>query len=991
MEFKAISTYYGMALIKKYFKLTEKHKNEYGPKTIVYIQVGAFFEVYGLKHKNGDITGSELIEFTRIAELKIANKKICVGKKNVVMAGFRDYTIDKYIKKLNDQGYTIAVYTQDIQASGSPRSLYGIYSPGTNFSSDSQKLTNNIMCIKIKLNKKTIIINDPHFICGISTINIITGKSVMFEFEKKFFHDPTTYDEIERFGSIYQPHELIIIYSGFDENQIKEIIQFTRINTKTVHLISTLNKENIHSEMVKNIEHEVYQIELLNRFFEPSNMDFFFDNLQFANYPLATQSFCFLLHFLFLHQPNLVKKISEPDIENINNHLHLANHSLKQLNIINTNQHSGKLSSVLSFLNDCRTPMGKRKFKKQLLKPTIDVDYLKQEYEIIKYVKDNYENFDFLRDEFTGFRDIEKLYRKIILNKVCPDELVQFVENMKSICLIDKKIKRDKQLYTYVQSKMKDLDITKICKDLIKEISSKIIYKRAEQVNKIDFDINIFKRDIFPELDTIEEAHTDSLDKMYCIQKWLGGLIHTYDNKKDPCKLVRVHETEKCGYNLDITKRRSKFLKDKLINNKIHYKSRFDGSERILDFVSEEIKFSVRSGSNMRIDSPQLTNIYNSITANKQRLKGKLEVIYRNFINSLSKWQNSMENMVKYVSLLDVLITKAYTAKKYNYCCPEIENKEEKSFFIAKGIRHCLIEHINKNEIYVPNDISLGHTEFTDGMLLYGTNQVGKTSLIRSIGICVVLAQAGMFVPCNKFIYKPYTSIFTRILGNDDLFKGMSTFAVEMSELRTILTSADENSLILGDELCKGTESESAISIFVAGLTTLHEIRSSFIFATHLHQITGMARVKGLENLKMNHLEVKYNPAEDLLIYDRTLKEGPGDSLYGLEVCKSLSLPKTFLDLAYRIRNEKNKKIKKSKYNARKIKGKCEVCDGKGDDIHHLEYQEDANKDGFIDHFHKNHPGNLINICKKCHDKIHTEGARLHKRKTNKGMKIFKI
>ena len=124
-----------------------------------------------------------------------------------------------------------------------------------------------------------------------------------------------------------------------------------------------------------------------------------------------------------------------------------------------------------------------------------------------------------------------------------------------------------------------------------------------------------------------------------------------------------------------------------------------------------------------------------------------------------------MENMVKYVSLLDVLITKAYTAKKYNYCCPEINNKE-KSFFTAKGIRHCLIEQINKNEIYVPNNISLG--DLKDGILLYGTNQVGKTSLIRSIGICVVLAQAGMFVPCDEFRYKPYTSIFTRILGNDD-------------------------------------------------------------------------------------------------------------------------------------------------------------------------------------------------------------------------------
>jgi len=117
-----------------------------------------------------------------------------------------------------------------------------------------------------------------------------------------------------------------------------------------------------------------------------------------------------------------------------------------------------------------------------------------------------------------------------------------------------------------------------------------------------------------------------------------------------------------------------------------------------------------------------------------------------------------------------------------------------------------------------------------DGMLLYGTNAVGKTSLIRALGIAVIMAQCGMYVPCSKFVYKPYTAIYSRILGNDNLFKGLSTFAVEMSELRIILKMADDNSLVLGDEVCSGTETESALSIFVAALMQLHTKQVSFIF-----------------------------------------------------------------------------------------------------------------------------------------------------------------
>ena len=983
-----------MTVIKDYFKYTKENTQKYGEKTIVLMQVGAFFEVYGYKEsKKGEMKGSKIEEFGRIIEYKIVPKKQCVGKKNIFMAGFQKHLLDKFVKKLNDKGYTIAVYTQDVQAPKSNRSLIGVYSPGTNFNNNENKLTNNIMCIQIHLDKRILLNKDPLFMCGLSSINIITGKSVMYEYSKKYFHFPTTYDEIERFTCIYQPHELIIIYSGVDEENIREIVRFAKIKTETIHFISMDNKEDHRSKTALRFQERPYQEEIFKKFYQPKDMDFFVENIHFNEYPLATQSFCFLLDFVNDHQPDLVRKISEPEIENINNYLMLANHTLKQLNIIQTEQHTGKLSSALSFLNKCKTPMGKRTFKELLLKPTSNIEYLQKEYKITQYVKENFDQFEFLRLEFIGFRDIERLYRTIVLNRVCPSELVQFYENMKSICVIQKRLKKDATISKFISNEFNipNFDIIKSCKSVMKEISHKINLKEAENVNQLEFETNIFKRNIFEDVDKIEESYIDQFDQMYCIQKWLGK--HIRDKNKFGNKLVKIHQTEKTGYNLDITKRRTGLLKDKFksfpnINNVI-YISEYDKKQKNIDINISELTFTVRSGNNLKIGGPQLNKIYNSINEFKHQLKEKLQEHYKVFISTLSKWKKEMENMVKYVSLLDVLITKAYVAKKYNYCCPELK-EGEKSFFVAKNLRHCLIEHLNKNELYVPNDVSLGCGK-DDGILLYGTNAVGKSSLIRSIGISIILAQAGMFVPCSEFTFNPYHKIFTRILGNDDIFKGLSTFAVEMSELRTILNFSDKNSLILGDELCSGTETNSAISIFVAGLTKLHAKNSSFIFATHFHQITKMKRIKNLNKVSMKHMEVKYDAAKDLLIYNRKLKEGPGNSMYGLEVCKSLSLPQDFLDLAYEIRNEDKKKYKKTRYNAKKIKGKCEICNKEAKDIHHLQFQEDANEEGFIQHIHKNHPANLMSICKECHDHITKNRIRYRRTKTSDGIKFVEI
>jgi DNA mismatch repair protein MutS len=211
----------------------------------------------------------------------------------------------------------------------------------------------------------------------------------------------------------------------------------------------------------------------------------------------------------------------------------------------------------------------------------------------------------------------------------------------------------------------------------------------------------------------------------------------------------------------------------------------------------------------------------------------------------------------------------------------------------------------------------------------------------------------------------------------------------------------DENSLVLGDELCSGTEISSAISIFVAGISKLHQCRSSFIFATHLHEIVDYEEITGLRFLAIKHMEVVYDKELDLLVYDRKLKDGPGNNMYGLEVCKSLSLPQDFLDAAYDIRVKYHTtnspvnllSLKSSAYNSKKIINMCERC-GKnlGTEVHHLQFQSDADKNGVITTpdavFHKNNLANLLTLCEPCHNDIHKKNTRLKKVKTTKGIKL---
>jgi DNA mismatch repair protein MutS len=270
---------------------------------------------------------------------------------------------------------------------------------------------------------------------------------------------------------------------------------------------------------------------------------------------------------------------------------------------------------------------------------------------------------------------------------------------------------------------------------------------------------------------------------------------------------------------------------------------------------------------------------------------------------------------------------------------------------------------------------------------------------MKSIGLSVVLAQAGFYVPAVELRFGLYDKLFTRIVSKDNLYKGLSTFSVEMMELKNIFNRADERSLVLGDEISQGTETESALAIVSSAILKLISLRSTFIFATHLHQLGTIPQLQNLKHLIFLHLGIKYDEASDALIYNRILQLGRGDSLYGLEFAKSLHMDKEFLQTAQSIREnlsrsasqiKKLSRQKSSKYHKSLYLSKCALCDEGVDDVHHIAEQKEADSDGYIDHFHKNHKYNLIPLCKKHHQMVHegkvvisgfvmtSEGLKLH-------------
>ena len=908
------------------------------------MQVGGFFEIY-CKHTEKENLGPK-------SEILIGILNIIFSKKNKdtpnyhYMAGWPTHSNDKYVDILLNNNYTVVIVEQfDNEMGGNAkkdRKVTDILSPTTtitNVADYKSKFLMSIYFYKFK-NRKT---KKQQLNFSLSVIDLSIGKSFLYEDVNK--DEKLLFDNIYRIILKFNPEEIIIFGDDIDFNLIKNNINF---NDKLLH-----NKINEYNQDILNIN---YQTELLKRVYKNIGMLTPIEYIGLERNPDLLISFINLIEFAYSHNERIIENLYKPEIIENNSQLVLGFNLVKKLDVISND--NSKYSCLLNILNNSSTNIGKRYFKNRLLNPYNSSNNINDSYEnnslmLLKSEDDKY-IYEILRDELKDICDLERLIKRMFLLKLQPSEFINIFNSVKKFQEIIKKLSKFEEIDINF-NKFNKTNYLVDLKKLTKFISDNLNLEKINSYNLNNIDGHIFKKGVFKDIDELQDALDNNINSF----KQKADELNNID--KDFNGFFKVDNNDNFGYFLCITNNRFNIFK-----RNSEYKD--------LDKITTK-KVSA-SSSTLRLWFPEFSKINQSIEKLKTQILEKCIETYKKFCEDLFKnYETLLNTIVSDIEIIDYATTNAYNSVLYKYCRPIIKDNDSKSYLNLKQVRHPIIEIINEDIKYIANDIKLGNEQ--DGILLYGMNSAGKSSLMKSIGLSIIMAQAGMFVPCTKMEYYPYNKLYSRIPGGDNIFKGQSTFVGEISEIRNILKCADDKTLIIGDELCSGTETNSAIAIVSAGILDLIKKQSSFIFATHLHELADMNRIKEIENLSIKHLSVKYNNSKNVLVFDRKLKDGPGDSIYGLEVCRSLDLDNDFLKLANEIRQEvlgieKLIKFKKSKYNANLIVDKCNICKNEdATETHHIHFQKDADDNGFIEHYHKNKKFNLVGLCEKCHDRIH--------------------
>ena len=959
-------------LIDRYFDYQIKYENIYGHNTVVLMEVGSFYELYGVnnnKEKIGDI--KKITDLLNII-LTRRNKAIIENsRKNSLMAGFPSVSLKRYLNILINSGYTTVLVEQVSPPPNPKREVTQIISNGTQIDYLNQA-DSNYLC-SIYINEDSCLKTGlPVFSAGISIIDISTGKSVINEFYTKKNDNKAFIEELIQYTESYSPSEVILNLNNVTNINKKDIV--LNIPNRTYHFYE--NK----------IDRTLFKISYQKTFFEKIYKNIYknnggisiFEFLNIEKRELSRISLILLLDFAYKHNETVIEKLDKPTVWNSGEHLILHNSAIYQLNVNSINgifNNNVKYNSLFEVINKTSTPMGKRLLKDYLLHPICNADVLKNRYNIIHSIIET-DKSELIKDQLSLIPDIERLHRRLSLTILHPSEFVNLNYAYQVISDLNENINdcelNGLNINTNVLNNFNKLiayynsvfNVDDMIKYNLNDISDSFFIKgKYEDIDILQEEINScnnYFNETAQKLSIIIDKYSKSFKKKNSSKK-----INNYYN-------VKIDFTERDGYFLTMTKARYKILNDNYLKKN-----------------KTDFQIKNRSTNAVKLISSKLTNTSHKLISLCEKMKWTAKKFYIEELKYIyKKYAHTLVEINSYISKLDFYNSGAIVANTFHYSKPLIENlNDNTSFLNVTGFRHPIIERIQFETNYVKNDIKMGccfanmDNEGNDGILLFGLNGVGKSSFMKAIGLNVIMAQIGYYVAADSFKFYPFNNIFTRISGNDDIFKGKSSFIVEMTELRSILKYSDKNSLVLGDEVCKGTEDISALSIITSAVQRFSNKNVKFIFATHMHKLSLMNEVTDIKNINLCHLDVKCN--NNKIIYSRKLRDGPGKSIYGLEVAKYVLDDSEFINNAFEIRHSiMNKEMdmnndiipkKSSIYNSDLFIDKCSICNSTENlDVHHILFQCAADKNKNIGHIYKNSINNLVVLCKRHHQDVHS-------------------
>ncbi len=942
--------------VKDYFDIHDHYTKIFGKSTLILMQVGSFHEAY-----NTDDNGPDLYYLGERINMTVTqkNKSKPLTTSNPRMMGFPSYIVEDMVERIVGLGYTIIRIDQTTEPPNPKREVVGIFSPSTLLNINTNNINKYLVCIVFDaLKLKT---PNPILCIGITAYDMSSGQGCCYETVSTTYDTMLALDNAIRFLEKYPPTETIYHFS----NGINSIGTINRMTPDDIIKYIGI-KEGMTTYKLTNpqlVNNAKYQTEVIENIFN-NNLDSI--NLHAYNY--ARLSLVGLLEFTKNHQPILLEKLNEPSYFDSNDVLFLGNKALDQLDILPNHE---KPKTLYDIICNCHTPMGKRFLIDQLCNPLINPDKLNQRYQIIDILmKDKL--FNKISTDMHNIYDLPKIIRKMELNKVYPYELVHLYNSIEQINKVFKIVRLIKDEDRKIIKN--NLGVDKEISDNLKEINnyikntfdldyiSSLSFANYKEEKK-NFIINNKYANLI-QLTADIDVCTNFMDNLVTV---LEKFVEEQNSKviKKDSNSITLKSNDREGHYMIMTKRRSKILQEKLSKmNTFNVGS--------IEIKVSDLEFKDMLANNTKITCKNITEYSNKVVSLKEKLATEMKDAFYKEINFIiDNHKDTIINASNIIKMLDFLNSGASCAYNNGYCKPTI-NEEQVSYFDATELRHPIVEVINTDTAYHPHNITLGKNNC--GILLYGINSSGKSTLMKSIGLSIIMAQIGYYVPAKQFIYQPYKNLFTRIVGNDNIFRGMSSFMVEMIELMAILKRNNNNTLVIADEICRGTEEKSANIIVSYMLETLEKNNTSFITATHLHSIAELPSVKNIKNIKTMHISVSYDEVKDMLIYSRELKEGQGDKYYGVMVAKYLMRNDEFNTRTKELEYEyDNYHIKQSNYNKDVIMFDCHICHSKNHlESHHINFQKDCDDVKVKDkqHIKKHAKYNLVILCSKCHDKI---------------------
>jgi len=953
-----------LTLIQEYINFHNKYVKQYGPSTIVLMQVGKFYEMYSTND-----CGPDLLTISKQSNVMRSQKKKSVSvidMDNPYFLGFPTVTLCKYVEILIEF-YTIVVVDQEQKDDEKinnrvSRVVSAIYSKGTYIENSEQKDTKYIICIYLIDEKQK---DGSILMCaGMAAIDLSTSKVHVHEAYSSLVDAQYALDEAFRFINSFGYKE-IIIYHKQQNNTID----------KSDDILSMLELDKFVCRYTNVIDNKVFKLSFQNEFLNkiyPNDTSFIgpIEHLDLEHKTYAIVGLILLIEFIWDKNNNLLRNLSKPIHYADNTHMVLGNNAIAQLNIISSGDNN-RFKSLFHVLNKTSTAMGERYLKAILASPLTNTDEITNIYTMTDELLVNKLWLN-IETNLDMIKDIEKLERKCGLGMLKPSELSMLVNSYTYVKnIIDTITNKQPQIKTILPEQS---IIKKIAK-MIKCVNGTFEMNELDKYTTLEFKTCIFKEGVHEDIDNLKE----SIDHGHNLMDTLRfKLIECIGNTGGKPTGITLKNNNKEGYYLSLTNLKAKKLQEKL--------KQMDEIQVGNKKINPNILIFKEIGNNTKIFFGKMDKKADDIDEYIYKLNSLTKQHYLAFLKEFYDVYSNVFNVCcSFITQVDYIKSCAKVASLYNYVKPVIKkNNNNDGHVNAKQLRHAIVERIIDYE-YIPHDINIGHLDMK-GMLIYGLNSSGKSVMMKSIGISIIMAQCGMFVPATSFIYYPYNALYTRISGNDNIFKGLSSFALEMVELNSILKRSDPRTLVIGDEVCRGTEHISGNALVATTIIKLAKTQSTFIFATHLHDISTLDEITSLKSVKSFHLKVEYDVKNDKLIYNRCLTEGAGEKVYGITVARHIIHDIDFIDTAMTIKNKLLKQYdsimpnKTSKYNREMYVHECHVCKKQNEvchisplETHHINYQMDC-KDGFSKnkpHIGTNQQANLIVLCNECHDKIH--------------------